>query len=207
MLGVGVIVICVGGYCVYKVVKVCQKKFPPKDTNAPPESFTAAGGEYGGATEYSSIGSCLLPPDFVPHEDLTQNPTTFTINVVVEPAGAAVSMSANSDEGTTQTWEQFQAEMASRGLFLTGRPAYLPQYELGGIPCDPSMVPLEFDPLSGRVTQKTGGDMRRVTIERSWDLTNWAPLLVTDVGVGSGFKVVDTTREGQMFYRVQLSQP
>jgi hypothetical protein len=25
MIGVGVIVVCVGGYCVYKVVKVCQK--------------------------------------------------------------------------------------------------------------------------------------------------------------------------------------
>jgi len=29
MYGVGVVVICVGAYCLIKVVKVCQKKFPP----------------------------------------------------------------------------------------------------------------------------------------------------------------------------------
>lgn len=209
MYGVGVIVICVGGYCVYKVVKVCQKKFPPKSTNAPPEEFSAAGSEYGGACEYTSIGSCWMPPSLNanPFEDLMVNPTTFTLNVIVEPAGVITSMTVNNQEGTAQDWASFQAEMASHGLFITGHPSSQPQYEVGGVPCDPSMVPLEFDPFTGRVTHRTGGDVRRVVVERSPNLVDWAPLLVTDTGVGAAFKVVDTTREGQMFYRVQVSQP
>lgn len=207
MYGVGVIVICVGGYCVYKVVKVCQKKFPPKNTNAPPEEFTAAGSEYGAACEYSSIGSCYTPPSFnASSENPLINPTTFTLNVMVEREGAVTSMSANNAEGTAQDWASFQSEMASHGLFLVGHPSQ-PQAEIGGVPCDPSLVPLEFDPFTGRVTHHTGEDLMRVVVERSPNLTDWYPLLVTDTGVGSGFKVVDTTREGQMFYRVQVSQP
>jgi hypothetical protein len=92
-------------------------------------------------------------------------------------------------------------------LFLTGHPSYPPQYERGGVPCDPSMVPLEFDPFTGKVTHYTGGEMRRVVVERSPNLVEWSPLLVTETGVGSGFKVIDTTREGQMFYRVSVAQP
>jgi hypothetical protein len=209
MVGVGVIVICVGSYCVYKVVKVCQKKFPPKDTNAPPAEFTAASSEYGGAYEYSSIGSCYQPSllNASPYENLLINPTTFTLNVMVEPAGVTTSMSVNNAEGTAQDWTTFQAEMATHGLFITGHPGGQPQFEMGGVPCDPSMVPLEFDPLTGRVTHHTSGDMRRVIVERSLNLVDWTPLLVTDTGVGNGFKVVDTTREGQMFYRVQVTQP
>jgi hypothetical protein len=207
-VGVGVVVICVGAVCGYKVYKFCQKKFPPKSTNAPPDEFTAAGGEYGGSCEYSSIGSCYTPPSLnaSPYENLLINPTTFSLGVLVEPIGASVSMNVNNDEGTAQDWTAFQADMASHGLFVTGHPSS-PQFELGGVPCDPSMVPLQFDQETGRVTHRTGGEMRRVTVERSPNLTDWSPLLVTDTGVGSGFKVVDTTREGQMFYRVGVSQP
>ena len=129
------------------------------------------------------------------------NPTTFTLNVIVEPAGVITSMSVNNAEGTAQDWASFQAEMAEHGLFITGHPSP-PQFQMGGVPCDPSMVPLEFDQFTGRVTHHTGGEMRRVVIERSPNLTDWYPLMQTDTGVGSGFKVVDTTREGQMFYKI-----
>jgi len=209
-IAVGVIVICVGGFCVYKIVKVCQKVFPPKDTNAPPEElgFYASGeGEYGGATEYSSIGSCWVPPppDFKSASYQEPNPTTFTLNILLEPGGLTTTMSANSQEGTTQTWTEFQSEMAEHGLFLTGRYSSQPQFETDGVPCDPSMVPLEFDTLTGRVIQKREGyALRRVSIDRSPNLQDWSPLLVTDVSDGTGFKVIDTTREGQMFYRVSL---
>lgn len=211
MYGVGVIVICVGGYCVYKVVKVCQKKFPPKATNAEPNEiqFTAAGAEYGGACQYSSIGSCYTPPSFNSSSADNQpaNPTTFTLNIMVEPEGVITSMSVNNQEGTAQDWAGFQAEMATHGLFINGFPSGPPQFEMGGVPCEPWMVPLEFDQQTGRVIHHTGEDLRRVVVERSPNLLDWYPLLATDTGVGSGFKVVDTTREGQMFYRVQVSQP
>lgn len=207
-VGVGVVVICVGGYCLYRIVKVCQKKFPPKNTNAPTEeSFSAevSGDEYGGACEYSSIGSCYVmppPPDAFPYEDLTMDATTFTMNVKV--AGGMASSSINASRALpAQTWDEYTAEMATHGLFLTGRFAWEPQYEIGGSPCDPSAVPLSFD-FYGRVTHNTGGERRLVTVERSPNMENWFPLLVTEVSDGTKFQVVDTTREGQMFYRTTV---
>lgn len=207
-IAVGVVVICVGGVCIYKLVKVCQKVFPPKSTNSN-ESFSATGeDEYAGAYEYSSIGSCYIPQaiNAIP-TDQPQNPTTFTLKVIVERAGVTTSMSADSTEGTTQTWTEFEADMASHGLFITGHPSPYPQFSMNGVPCDGAVVPLEFDRATGRVVQVTGGDLRRVYIERSTNLADWGPLLQTDVGVGTGFKCIDTTREGQMFYRVSSVQP
>lgn len=208
-VGVGVVVICVAGFCLYKIVKICQKKFPPKNTNAPPEeSFSAevSSDEYGGACEYSSIGSCYVmppPPDAFPYEDLTMDATTFTMNVKV--AGGMASSSINASRALpAQTWDEYTAEMATHGLFLTGGFAWEPQYEVGGVPCDPSAVPLSFDTLTGKVTHNTGGERRLVTVERSPNMENWFPLLVTEVSDGTKFQVVDTTREGQMFYRTTV---
>ena len=210
-IAVGVIVVCVGGVCVYKLVKTCQKVFPPKstNTNSPPEQVAASGvDEYAGAYEYSSIGSCWIPPTLnsFPYEVTNSNPTTFTLNIRVLGGSTLTTMTANSQEGITQDWTQFVADMAEHGLFLTGHSRWLPQYALNGVPCEGAEVPLSFDQLTGRVIQP-GVDLRRVTIERSPNLTDWSPLMVTDVGHGTGFQVVDTTREGQMFYRVSVSQP
>jgi hypothetical protein len=208
-IGVGVVIICVGSYCVYRVVKFCERKFPPKDTNAPPQEFSAVGGEYGGACQYSAIGSCYVPPTLnsFPYEDMSVNPTTFTLNVGVHYGVVTTSMSVNNQEGTTQTWDEFQADMATHGLFLTGRPSAQAQYEMDGAPCDPLMVPIELNPLTGRVSQKSTAQLQNVSVERSPNLTDWYPLLSTDVADGTMFQVIDTTREGQMFYRVQLTQP
>lgn len=210
-IGVGAVVICAGGYCVYKIVKFCQRKFPPKstDTNAQPSlSFALAASPedgYGAALEYSSIGSCYSPDDLSFGFVEQRNPTTFTLNVVVGQTGVSATMAADSRVGVAQTWNEFAADMASHGLFLTGRPSYEPQYSRGGIPCQASDVPLRFDPLTGRAEQLSEStDIRRVVVERSHDLQQWLPLLVTDVAVRTRFRVVDTTTDGHMFYRVGL---
>lgn len=205
---VGVVVICVGGYCIYKMIKVCQKAFPPRNTNSNSGFMASSTDEYAGAYEYSSIGSCYVPTEARPGVlPAAQHPTTFTLNVMVQEAGVVTTMTVNDDEGTTQTWNQYQAEMAEHGLFLTGHATYQPQFSRGGVPCDGTLVPLEFDQATGRVINRTEGDLRRVVIERSPNLVDWSPLLQTDVGVGTGFKCIDTTREGACFYRVSASQP
>jgi hypothetical protein len=94
--------------------------------------------------------------------------------------------------------------MAWHGLYLTGRAQWQPQFAINGVPCDGAEVPLSFDQQTGRVTHNTGGELRRISIERSPNLQDWSPLMVTDVSDGTGFKVIDTTREGQMFYRVTV---
>lgn len=212
-VGVGVVAVAVGGYCLYKLVRFCQKKFPPKnsgsgggDTNSP-AGLVAVGDEYGAAYEYSNVGSCQMTPGLVQLPSEFYNPTTFTINVRLENGSSSVSMSANNREGTAQTWDQFASEMAGHGLFLTGHASYEPQFSRNGIPCDGASVPIAFDPNTGRVIHDTGGIMRRVTVERSVDLIDWHPFLVTDTGEGTGLRVIDTTQESQMFYRVQVTQP
>lgn len=205
---VGAVVLCVGGYCIYKMAKTCQKLFPKRSTNESSGFTATAGEEYAAAYEYSSIGSCYVPPDARPGVlPVSHNPTTFTLNVMLIPDGVLTSMSANSGEGTTQTWSEYQEEMVKHGLFLTGRATYNPQFSRDGVPCDGTTVPLSFEPFTGQITHNTGGELKRVTIERSPNMTEWAPLLVTNISDGTGFKVIDTTIEGQMFYRVSVSQP
>lgn len=206
-IAVGVVVICVGGVCVYKAVKFCSRKFP-KSTNAPP-SLTASGSdEIAAAYEYSSPGSCYVPPDGLSlQEDPTQNPTTFTLGVTVHGESVTTTMSANNAEGTTQDWTGFATEMAQHGLHLTGRAQSAPQYAQNGVPCDSGAVPLWFDPVTGRIVHDQGGQLRRVVVERSVDLENWSHLLTTDVSDGSKFAIVDVSRFGQGFYRVSVGTP
>lgn len=68
-LGVAIVVVCVGGYCAYKVVRFCQKKFPkdkPSNTNElsnfilHTSSFSGGvGDEYGASWNHGSLGSCF----------------------------------------------------------------------------------------------------------------------------------------------------
>lgn len=203
-IAVATIVVCVGGICVYKMVKVCQKKFPPKDTNSQ-HSFTATGtDEYAAAYEHTGPGSCyeLPPPDLMAAHDEPEQPTTFTLNVLLESYGVTTTMTAASNDATAQTWDQFKSDMASHGLFLTGRYSWVPQFSINGVPCEAGAVPISFEQGTGKITHNTGGELKQVLIERSKNLQDWSKLLVTEVGVGTGFKVVDTTMEGSCFYRV-----
>lgn len=208
-VAVGVTVVAAFGYGTYRLVKFCQKKFPPKqngETNS--FGFSASGDdEYAAAYEYSSIGSCNLPESLISNSPTEgSNSTTFTLNIKLNQNSSSISMSANSDPSIAQTWDEFAAEMAEHGLVMTGRPSW-PQFSRSRVPCSSASVPLSFDEATGRVIHNTGGELKRVTVERSLNLQDWYPFLVTDTGERSGLKVIDTTREGQMFYRVSVSQP
>jgi hypothetical protein len=68
----------------------------------------------------------------------------------------------------------------------------------------------QFLPLLRAIrTSQTGaqGEMRKITVLRSNDMKNWTEFLTTEVGAGAGIQVVDCTREGQMFYRVEMTLP
>lgn len=199
----GALVVCVGGYCLYKVVKICQKKFPPKKSGETNSFWLTAAGEdeYAGAYEYSSIGSCEPPSVNVLPIDDNSPATTFTIHVLLNNGEPSVSMSASNQEA--QSWDQFASEMAEHGLFLTGHASYEPQFSRNRIPCDSASVPMSFEPNTGRVIHHVESVVR-VTVERSPNLQDWYPLLVTDTGENSRFGVVDTTVSGQMFYRVTV---
>jgi hypothetical protein len=215
-VGAAVVVICVGAYCTYKLVKFCQRKFPKSSgTNAPPaaDGFAAAGEEeYGASWNYGALGSCYDDGQnefaaFSPASD--EQGVTFTIDAVLEPDSTLTTrMNCRQGEEATQSWEQFAAEVRSHGLVVTGVADGSQYFSRNRTPCDPSQVPIEFDPFTKTVLLPAGvAEMRRVTVERSKDLVSWSPLLTTTVPIGKGVRVEDATRSGQMFYRLSVSAP
>lgn len=213
-VAVGVGCLCLGAYCVYKVASWCNKKFPPKDTNAV-SNFAATGGqsgdEYGAAYNYAAAGSCWPGEyEFAPAGE-DDGGTLWRLNILLESADVVrQTMTATSgpDQGF-QTFEQFQAEMLSHGLWMSGVADGRQTFSWNRQPIDPSMSPISFDPETKTVrnTMAGEGERRRIVVSRSADLRNWSHFLSTEVGVGAGVQVVDATRKGQMFYRVEITQP
>lgn len=203
---IGAVVVCAGGYCLYRIAKFCQRKLPtkkPGETNS--FWFSMEGDEYAAAYEYSSIGSCPPPPDVnVITHDGGSTATTFIINVLLNNGQPTISMNAVRD---SQTWDEFASEMASHGLFLTGHASYDPQFSRNRVPCAGAEVPVSFEPFTGRVIHQADEPLVQVKIERSPNLKDWYPLLVTDTAENSSFGVMDTTVDGQGFYRVSVYRP
>lgn len=213
-VAVGIGCLCVGAYCVYKVASWCNKKFPPKDTNAV-SNFAATGGqsgdEYGAAYNYAAAGSCW-PGDyeFAPSSE-DEEGTLWRLNILLESADTVrQTMTATSGGGQGfQTFEQFQAEMWSHGLWMSGMADGRQTFSWNRQPIDPSMSPISFDADTKTVRNSLAGEgeMRKIVVSRSTDLRNWSHFLSTEIGVGAGVQVVDATRKGQMFYRVEMTTP
>lgn len=212
-VGVGVVVICVGSYCLYKIVKICQKKFPPKQTNSEPSELmltAASSDEYGASWDYSSIGSCwdgdanqLVPGDAAPDE-----PYVATLRGKVDEFGnvtTKISVVQDHDGQQSLTWAQFQEDLASHGLSLSGRGDGGKHYSFNGYPCGPELVPLSFDEQTHSIVHAGFvGQLRTITVERSRDFQTWTRFMQITTPHGTGFQVMDLTRQGQMFYRLNV---
>ena len=214
---IGITVICVGGYCLYKMVKLCDRLFPKekKSTNAPPSLIgTYHEDEYGASWNYNNPGSC--GPDEWESLNITRGYLSnevyiATLSVAVGSSGdvtTSISASRERDGQRTQTFEEFQREVASHGLVITGTGDGSKYYSKNRVPCDEDMVPIRFDEATMTVVHR-GGDpemMRTITVERSTDFSTWVPFVTIGAGFDSGFQVQDLTRYGQMFYRVKVTQ-
>lgn len=198
----GIVVVCVGGYCVYKLVKICQKVFPKDDPKTNETSVVSfhPDDEYGASWTFNSYTYCSMQKSLVEEQD----PTTFTLDVLLSAGQVRTSMAAVIGQAIAQSFEDFQAEVATHGLVISDHADPSPHFERNRVPCDSDYVPLIIDPTTKTVSQSNGGPLQQLTIERSTDLISWVPFLNTQIGDGTGFRVVDTTREGQMFYRVTV---
>lgn len=209
-VAVGVVVICVGGYCVYRVAKFCQRKFPKESgssTNSPPSFIPVPDNESAASWNYGSIGSCdptLTPgPDLLAHETAG---TLFGVDVRIDEEGnATVSVSANAE--STQSWAEFQAEVARHGIQITGNPDNSQYFSTNRVPCAPSDIAISFDANTKTVDLKdSGGPVKLIEVDRSRDLQNWSPFLRTRIGAGGrGLRIEDATTTSTMFYRVNVS--
>lgn len=204
-VAVGVVVICVGVVCVYKVVQFCQKHFPKEEKKEDKKLVGSApdGDEYGAAFNYAAMGSCVHPSDFRAASGTPTQPTTFTLGVRVGVGGTvATRFRADVGETNTQSFSEFQAEVAGHGLAVTGTYQYEPSFERNRVPVPAEQVPLSFDPIRKTITHSTGRPLVKLAVERSTDMEHWTPLLAVEVEEESVIDVVDTTVQGQMFYRV-----
>jgi hypothetical protein len=191
------------GIGIYYMYKFCERKFPKTGTNS--QLYASPGeDEYGASWTYSHFGSCYTG-DFSPSS--IENPTTFILNVsILEGGTASTSMSTRSEEEAFQDIDGFKRDMALHGITVDESPGSQ-SYSRNRIPCNASEVPIIFDPWTMTISNVNGGIPHRVVIERSTNLKDWSPLLATVVDEGSMFNVIDTTPEGQMFYKVTVSEP
>jgi len=206
-------VLCLGGYCVYKLYKTCQRLFPKtKETNGPSASlsFQASGDEYGISWNHTSIGSCVDTEGDQFNAASDDERYVAVLKVTVDDAGIVTSSisAAKAEPEQTQSWEEFRAEVASYGLVISERGDGSKSYSLNRVPCGPDRVPITFNDQTKTVVHAGfDGRMKTIAIERSKDFQSWSPLMSVVTGHGTGFRVDDLTRSGQMFYRVQVSQP
>lgn len=265
-VGVAIVVVCVGGFCVYKVIRFCQKKFPkdaPGNTNElsnfklHTSAFSGGvGDEYGGSWNFGSLGSCLpnaTTPDlsssnlgtsptinspsvgfnrptatrmkssvtsatilanasgqFDEHgggePDTTTGTTIFVLNVTVQSTTSLkIAMASSRNEDLWQSWTEFQSDMTSHGLTVTGQADGSQYFSLNGAPVSAGEVPLRFDTATGQVIHDRGGELVTIVVEASTDLENWQQLASVQHGVGEGFQIADVSGEEKTFYRVLIA--
>lgn len=209
-VGVAIVVVCVGGYCIYKTIRFCQKKFPKDKLANTNELYSFSGGagdEYGGSWNHGSLGSC--PPDATGKSALlsgTASPTLFVLNVTVESTTSLkIAMASSRNEDSWQSWADFQADVTSHGLTITGRADGSQYFSLNGSPVSAGEVPLRFDTVTGQVIHDRGGELVSIVIEASTDLENWQRLASVVHGVGEGFQIADVSGEDKTFYRVLIA--
>lgn len=199
--GCAIIVVVAGGVVVYQLVKFCQKKFP-KNTNAPSSM------EFGASWNYDNTGSCYEPlPGTAQTADLN-TPTTFTLDVSLVETGEEPEIrtklhAVKSDEFVLN-WFEYQRQISAMGLCVTGVADYSQCFMRYGQPCSASEVPIAFDLRTKRVVLDLGGRVRQISVERSADLKDWTPLFSTDASSERPLRIVDTTPEKSMFYRVKV---
>lgn len=157
-----------------------------------PALFANAGGhtqEYGGG-----------------EPDTTTGATLFSLNVfVASPTELRRTMTADTRPESFQSWVAFQSEVASHGLWVSGRADGSQYFSRNGVPVSAGEIPLRFDAVTGQVIHDRGGQLVHITIEASTDLENWQRLASVVHGVGEGFQIADVSIESQQFYRVLIA--
>jgi len=218
---IGIIVVCAGGVCVYKIVKFCQKKFPKDkaaaDTNGPPTDsiFNSDGGSGSGggrsaaASNFGSMGSCGAEEqsELFGSDGVMIPATLFTMDIRMDAQGRITTQTgATFGTNDIQGWADFQAEVATHGVHVTGVPGHT-SYATNGVPCASEDVPIAFDESNHSVSIRGAGPARRCEVERSKDMVDWSPFISLTVSQEAGARIEDASASGAMFYRVRLSDP
>jgi len=208
---VAVIVICFGAYCIYKMVKFCQKKFPRTAKNKEEDSFThnpdGSPDTDAAAFNYGEMGSCGPCDDALEASLTGGNPDPHVnfildLEVSVNDEDEVILRPEMSTDRTPEnliTFLEFARETQSEyGVKVTGTSGS-EYFSHNGIPVTKEEAAIQFDPI--RQAVKVANGDYSVVVERSFDLQTWHQVLHTEVNPGAVVRMVDTTRTGQAFYR------
>lgn len=201
-VGVAVVVVVVGGVCVYLLVRTCQKLFPKTpapSTNSPP-NVGGKSDDTAGSWTYSGFASCAQPMSE------PQWPTvTMELSGTIESDGLRVGASrrVNTTE-LLQDYNAFLADLQRHGITIG--PVGSMNYGRNGRPAYEQEVPIRFseDGTAHVATvYSDSGPSVPMVIQRSFDMQTWTTFGHVAVPFGQKFKLVDTTTSQSAFYRVQ----
>lgn len=225
---VAVVVVVVGGYCIYKIVKFCQRKFPNSPpppnvgTNAVQTALLATGSDvYAASWNYDYMGSCNpYDPCYGDPESVSRSLTgsqtssaattcldiTMTLDDENEVRFNTVITTTNGP-GSTLSWQEFQDQVRSYGVMVTGNGDQEQYFAKNGVPISASESPIQFNVQQRRVQVHGAGDtpFYTVVVERSDDLIRWDHLLSTEIQPGARFRVDDGVNKGRGFYRMRAT--
>jgi hypothetical protein len=210
----GVLVICGGAFCAYKLNKFCQKKFgttkPPAETNNIAYA-TLDGSDWAASWNISEMGSCGEPPPpcFGSFDDNWVEDTSIAIDVTVGSTNGQsfvpTSMTGTYGPSGLTNWTGIKAEAASHGVVLTGRGDGSQYFSRDNIPILPNESIIVFDQAMGGPRIITGAPSEMVIVHRSPSLNGpWGVFLVTEIPIGYTIRIYDASRIGQMFYKIGL---
>jgi hypothetical protein len=208
---VAVLVLCAGAYCVYKLIKFCQKKFPRTAKNKEEDSFTfnpdGSPDTDAAAFNYGEMGSCGPCDDELAASLTGGNPDPHVnfildLEVSVNEEDDVILRPALSTDRTPEsliTFLEFAKEVQEEHAVKITGTSGSEYFSHNGIPIPKEEAAIQFDP-NRRAVKVANGDYS-VVVERSFDLQTWETVLHTEVNPGAVVRMVDTTRTGQAFYR------
>lgn len=206
---VGVVVICIGAFCIYKMIKFCQKKFPRDSAKKETDDVTNPDGSPdtdAGAFNYGEMGSCGPCDDALAAQLAAGNDPHINfmldLDVLISDDDEVVlipHVTFDRDPETLISFIEFAKEIqAEHGVKVTGESGS-EYFSHNGHPIPKAEAIIQFDQDLRMV--KIGAGDYSVIVERSFDMQTWEQVLHTEVAEGARVRMVDTTRTGQAFYR------
>lgn len=199
VIGVGAILIVVGGGVIgCKAVNKCNKIAKAREHKLTNESpFFIAGTE----PEYAALFTWTEDTYCAEERLLPTTPVLFTMCPEMEPSGVS-RMLTRADKGYefTETWQEFEQEVAEHGLFIA-KPS---SYSRAGHPCEVAQVPITFSTNTHTVTIGGGGLL--MSVERSTDLMEWTAVLTINVEPTAQLRI-EEVGEDKCFYRITTREP
>lgn len=207
-----VVVVVIGGIVIYKLVKFCQKKFPKQTKKKDPDAgLTESTSSEAAAFNFGEMGSCG-PDECGEHpaalHEAGGDPSVMTLQVHFsvdyedEVQFVPESVTASSGAAATQTFREYQDEIASEyGVWITGTTSEH-DYAVNGMAVESGesriiwdkarMIPIVYD---------ASRPAYLITVYRSQDLSNWETLMQMQLEEDTSFQIEDASDGGRMFYK------